>query len=80
MADQEPKIEHINLRVVDADASEISFKIKRTTPFQKMFDAYAQKKGVNVQNLRFNFDQERLDPGKTPNDMDMEEVFSINIE
>ncbi len=36
--------DQINLKVRDADGTEIQFKIKRTTPMKKLMDAYAQRR------------------------------------
>ncbi len=40
------KIEHINIKVVQPDSTEIAFKIKRNTVFKKLIDAFHNKTGL----------------------------------
>ena len=65
---EDKKTDHINLRVKGQshDAAEMFFKVKMTTPFQKLFSAYCEKQGKNLSSVRFMFDGERLLPTDTP--------------
>lgn len=38
--------EHLNLKVKSQDGEEVFFKIKATTQFKKLMDAYVQRQGV----------------------------------
>merc|ERR1712133_320036 len=51
---------HINLKVVCADNSEVHFKIKKTTQLKKLKQAYADRQGVSLNSLRFLFDVNEL--------------------
>jgi len=69
---KEQTSEHINLKVIGSDKNEIAFKIKRTTPLQKLMDAYIEKMGFERNSVRFLFDGQRLVGSNTPQDLDME--------
>uniref|UniRef100_A0A7S0SDZ4 Ubiquitin-like domain-containing protein n=1 Tax=Mantoniella antarctica TaxID=81844 RepID=A0A7S0SDZ4_9CHLO len=82
MAEEEKKevVGHINLVVKNADGAEVQFKVKYSTKFQKIIDAYCVKKGIEDQALvKFVFDGARLDKNLTPKDMDMEDGDSIDV-
>jgi len=61
----------IDLKVVGQDAGEVFFKIRRTTPFGRLFKAYSEKKGVQLGSVRFLFDGQRLTDDQTPEKMQM---------
>ena len=63
----------ISLMVVNAEGAEVYFKMKRTTPLAKVFDAYCKKQGINRRRCRFHFDGHNvsLQPHLTPEDWDM---------
>ncbi|RYG50944.1 hypothetical protein EON67_04365 [archaeon] len=44
-------------------------QIKRSTPMRKVMDAFATRKGVSVDSLRFVFDGVRLTPEQTPEEV-----------
>ncbi|TPX77305.1 hypothetical protein CcCBS67573_g01422 [Chytriomyces confervae] len=71
-ADQ-PKVEHITLKVKGPQGDDVEFKIKKTTVLGKVFTAYADKLGVNKTGYRFEFDGERLTEMDTPGKFDMED-------
>jgi len=78
MAAEEPKVtegasEHINLRVVSQDGSEVYFKIKKTTPLKKLMDAYIDRQGINPNSIRFLYDGERVRQEQTPKELEMED-------
>lgn len=43
----------ITLILKDADGAEVHIRVKRTTPFERVFVAYAQQRGVDLHSLRF---------------------------
>jgi Ubiquitin-2 like Rad60 SUMO-like len=45
-------------RVVDVHGDEVNFKIKMNTTMAKMKKSYAERKGVPIGSLRFQFDGE----------------------
>jgi len=71
--------EHINIKVVSDDNSEVFFKIKRTTPFRKLMDAYCQRQGKSLTTVRFLYDGERISPDQTPEQLEMEDEDTIDV-
>ncbi|KAF9348285.1 dolichyl-phosphate-mannose-protein mannosyltransferase pmt3 [Mortierella sp. NVP85] len=72
-------VEHINLKVVAQDQSEVFFKIKRSTQLKKLMEAYCERQGKSSNSLRFLYDGERIQPTNTPNDLEMEDGDSIDV-
>jgi len=72
-------VQHINLKVVGADSSEIAFKIKRTTPLSKLMAAYIQKTGQDPTSVRFLFEGTRVNDHDTPESLDMEDDDQIQV-
>lgn len=69
----------ITLRVVESSGDEISFKVKKTTKMSKIFEAYASRKGVSVEMVRFMFDGNRMNAEDTPKMLEMEDNDIINV-
>jgi small ubiquitin-related modifier len=59
--------------VKDQGGDEIFFKVKKTTKMSKVFDAYAQRKGVAITSLRFLIDGDRIDAAETPKSLELED-------
>lgn len=55
------------------------FKIKRTTPFNKLMNAYCQRQGKTLNTLRFLYDGERISETDTPESLDMEDEDTIDV-
>ena len=53
------------------------FKVKKTTKFEKILNAFCQKKAVDISQVRFVFDGTRINPSMTPEDMDMEDGDTV---
>ncbi|MHA1682064.1 MAG: ubiquitin-like protein [Promethearchaeota archaeon] len=72
----------IDLRVVNAEGNEIHFKIKKTTSFKRLFEAYAKGSGLRPGSIRYSFDGDRLNKDDTPEgkDMENEDVIDAMIE
>merc|ERR1712107_386519 len=70
---------HINLKVVGADNSEVHFKIKKTTQLKKLKQAYADRQGVSLNSLRFLFDGQRISDEMSPKQLEMEEGDVIEV-
>ena len=76
MADDEekkPAAEQLNLRVMTQDGNEIFFKIKMTTPLQKLMTAFCNRHGIDQNSVRFLFDGTRINPNQTPQELEMED-------
>lgn len=70
--------DQINLKVKDQDNSEVHFKVKMTTKFEKIFNAFCSRKALQPDAVRFLFDGTRINPTQTPKDLDMEDGDSID--
>lgn len=57
---------------------ETFFKIKKTTKMEKVFETYAQRKGVQMASLRFLLDGDRVDPKQTPKMLELEDQDQID--
>jgi len=45
---------------------------------QKVFDTYAQRKGVQASSLRFLLDGERIEPTQTPKMLELDDQDQID--
>jgi len=70
--------EPITVRVRDQTGEETFFKIKKTTKMSKVFSTYAQRKGVQVNSLRFLLDGERIKDDSTPKTLELEDNDQID--
>ena len=74
------KDETLNIRLHKVpEGDETVYKVKTTTKLQRLFDAYALRKGIDVGSLRFLLDGERLRGDQTPADVDMEDGDQIDV-
>ena len=74
------KDESLNIRLHKVpEGDEVWFKIKTTTKLQRLFDAYALRKGIDVGSLRFLLDGKRLNGDQTPEDVDVEDGDQIDV-
>ena len=69
----------ITIRIKDQTGKETFFKVKHTTKMAKVFAAYASRKGVHANALRFLLDGERLREEETPAMYNMEEQDQIDV-
>mmetsp|Transcript_9730 Transcript_9730/g.10779 ORF Transcript_9730/g.10779 Transcript_9730/m.10779 type:complete len:93 (+) Transcript_9730:82-360(+) len=70
--------EHINLRVIAQDGTEVLFKIKNKTQLRKLMDAYCQRQAIDPNSVRFLYDGERIQEDQTPAGLDMEDQDVID--
>lgn len=57
--------EHLNIKVTD-NASEVFFKIKRSTQLKKLMDAFCERSGKSRSSVRFLFDGQRVQDADSP--------------
>ncbi len=57
---------------------ETFFKIKKTTKMSKVFQTYANRKGVQLTSLRFLLDGERIEPDQTPKMLELDDQDQID--
>ena len=74
------EVEYLNIRTVTQHGSEIFFKLKITTPFQKLMHAYCSRQGVSMSAVRFIFDGTDINETQTPAQLDMEDGDVIHVE
>ncbi|KAJ2725695.1 SUMO protein smt3 [Coemansia sp. Benny D115] len=70
--------EHINIKVVASDGSEVMFKIKRSTKLSKLMQAYCTRQGKAYGTVRFLADGDRINGDDTPDILGMEDGDSID--
>ena len=68
----------ITIRVRDQTGEETFFKLRKASQIEKVFSAYARRKGVNVNDLRFLLDGERIEPWHTPATLELEDSDQID--
>mmetsp|Transcript_26864 Transcript_26864/g.43229 ORF Transcript_26864/g.43229 Transcript_26864/m.43229 type:complete len:104 (+) Transcript_26864:364-675(+) len=68
----------ITIRVKEQAGEETYFKVKKTTKMSKVFDAFAQRKGVSRGALRFLLDGDRIKDDQTPEDLDLDQNDQID--
>ena len=74
------KDESLNIRLHKVpEGDETVYKVKTTTKLQRLFDAYALRKGIDVGSLRFLLDGKRLNGDQTPEDVDVEDGDQIDV-
>lgn len=81
MSSEDNKVEGsepITIRVRDQTGEETFFKIKKSTKMSKVFDTYAQRKGVQATSLRFMLDGERIDENSTPKMLELDDQDQID--
>ena len=61
-------------------AADVHFKIKEYTRLQKLFDAYAARKGVAVDSLRFLFKGSRVRGDQTASEIGMANGDQLDVE
>jgi small ubiquitin-related modifier len=73
------KSETMSIILQDSNGENVTFKVRKDTPFSKVFEAYAKQKGVEKQTLRFQFDGEFIQPNHTPKMCEMEDGDMITV-
>ncbi|CAD7962579.1 unnamed protein product [Amoebophrya sp. A25] len=73
---------HIQLRVRNHQGGEVQFKIKRTSQLKKLMEAYCQRTGVRMGEVRFMVDGERINENDTPDGLGMadEDLIDCSVE
>lgn len=69
----------ITILVKDQGGEETFFKVKKKTKMEKIFLAYAQRKGVQKSLLRFLLDGDRINPEDTPISLELEDMDQIDV-
>lgn len=69
----------INIRLVEADGSELAFKVRSTTRFVKVIDAFCSARHIHPNAVRFLFDGQRLSDNDTPQQLGMQDGDIIDV-
>jgi small ubiquitin-related modifier len=78
--EEKPKVESSILVVIkDSSSNETSFKVKPTTKFGKLMNAYAKQQSKNVDTFRFFFDGHRIVAGDTPESLEIEDGNLVDV-
>ena len=72
--DDQPKSEHLNIKVTDNN-NEVFFKIKRTTALSKLMNAFCERQGKAPSSVRFLFDGARVNPTDSPDSVSTSESY-----
>jgi len=64
--------------VKDQSGEETFFRVKKTTKMTKVFDAYATRKSLSRQNLRFMLDGDRIPDDATPKMLELNDEDQID--
>jgi len=73
MADESAANETLTLNVKPPNGDAIQFKVKKTTAFKKIFEAYAAKVGAAHNSFRFMYDGSRIQEADTPKMLEIED-------
>ena len=63
----------LTMRRVWQDGNFMHFMIKKTTPLQKLIEAYSARQSFRLEQIRFLYDGNRLHDELTPEELEMEE-------
>ncbi|KAK0633556.1 ubiquitin-related domain-containing protein [Immersiella caudata] len=70
--------EHLNIKVTDNN-NEVFFKIKRSTKLEKLMSAFCDRQGKSLQSVRFLFEGQRVQPGDTPDTLEMADGDTLEV-
>eukprot|EP00892_Ulva_mutabilis_P005342 jgi/Ulvmu1/317/UM001_0321.1 len=69
---------HLQIKIKSQDGDSVEFKVKPTTKLQKIFTVYCEKKGYAMEQVRFMFDGDHLQPGMTVQEASLEDGDAID--
>merc|ERR1711912_115739 len=75
----EAAAEHVNLKVCGQDGSVVQFKIKKATQLKKLMQAYCDRQGLDINQIRFRFDGTPIQDTDSPASLDMEDDDTIDV-
>jgi len=70
--------EHLNIKVTDGN-NEVFFKIKRSTKFNKLMNAFCERQGKDPKATRFLFEGTKVKPDDTPDILEMQDGDQIEV-
>jgi len=69
----------LNIKVTDQAGNESFFKMKQTTPLQKLMQAWCNRQGIAMKAVRFLFDGSTINPQDTPAELYMEDGEVVDV-
>ena len=72
--------EALTLKIADQGGGDMFFKVKKNTPMRKIFEAYAARKGLQTNVLRFMYDGHRIKADDTPKLLDIMDNDQIDVQ
>ncbi|RIA89031.1 small ubiquitin-related modifier-like protein [Glomus cerebriforme] len=69
----------ISLRVVGNDHIEMTFRVKKTKPLQKLMEVFSERNGLTMRTLKFLYDGDRIKNDDTPESLEMEDGDAIDV-
>ncbi|MES1922819.1 SUMO protein smt3 [Bonamia ostreae] len=76
--EEKKSTEHINIKVRSQDNNEVFFKVRKSTPMNKVMEAYCSRVGKPVGSVRFLFEGERLMKNSNAEKIGLEEGDTID--
>ena len=75
------KSNYIKIKVVNQNANQVMFRVKKSIQMKKLMRSFAQRTNVNLKELRFFYDGVRIKERDTPESLrmannDMIDLFS----
>jgi small ubiquitin-related modifier len=74
-----PCADTMTIFLSDQAGERIQFRVRKNIKFQKVFDNYANRRGVPVSSLTFRFDGERVTAENTPKMLEMEDDDTVEV-
>ncbi|BGP57689.1 hypothetical protein JCM8202_005472 [Rhodotorula sphaerocarpa] len=69
-----PENQHVALKLQGPGFPELVIKVKRTTKLSKMMNAYCDRAGKSLSEVRFMYEGTRLQPDQLVSDLDIEDL------
>lgn len=77
-AGQTTKEEGLALTVKHTDGTDLVFRVRASTKFGKLMEAYANRKGLKLASLKFYYDEKQLSKTQTPASLKMKSGAMID--
>jgi small ubiquitin-related modifier len=79
MVNASPNLDHVTIKTVSENGTEVFFKIKRSTPLEKLFAAYCLKEGQLPASVRFEYGGKTLVGSETAEFLNMRSEDAIAV-
>ncbi|GAA5907012.1 hypothetical protein JCM8208_004487 [Rhodotorula glutinis] len=73
-ADKKPETQHISLKIQGAGFPDLVIKVKKTTKLSKMMNAYCQRAGKALNEVRFMYEGQRLNGESLVESLDIDDI------